>query len=146
MKISQTTFRFIVIAIPLALISITLLAHRVQKMKTSTDDFENAIVTLTAENFNEFINEKLVLVDFWAPWCYPCRLQNPILEELNNETEKKYRIGKLNVDENASISKAYGITSIPTLLIFKEGKVVDRLQGLHQKDQLKAILLKHSAE
>lgn len=106
-------------------------------------DKDKKIVTLTTENFDEFVKGKLVLVDFWASWCYPCRLQNPILEEVNQEIGNKVSIGKVNVDENRSLSTTYGITSIPTLLFFKKGTVVERLVGLQQKDVLLTKLKSH---
>jgi thioredoxin 1 len=115
-----------------------------QNNNEKTDKTATDIVTLTSENFNEFINGNLVIVDFWAAWCYPCRLQNPILEEVNKEANGKFQIGKLNVDDHASVSRTYGITSIPTLIVFKEGKVVERLSGLQQKNQLIAVMAKHS--
>ncbi len=101
------------------------------------------IEILTTDNFDAFVQGKLVLVDFWATWCHPCRLQGPILDEVNSEIGDKVKIGKVNVDENKMLSKTFGIASIPTLLIFKKGQVVERLQGLQQKDQLIAVLKKH---
>ena len=75
-----------------------------------------------------------VLVDFWAPWCAPCRVTGPIIEELANEYEtSKIKIGKVNVDENPSAAGKYGIMSIPTVLIFKNGKVVDQIVGSRPK-------------
>jgi len=115
-----------------------------QNKKGKTDKTNSDIVTLTTDNFNEFINGKLVIVDFWAAWCYPCRLQNPILEDVNKEANGTFQIGKLNVDDYGSVSKTYGITSIPTLIVFKEGKVVERLSGLQQKNQLIAVMAKHT--
>lgn len=109
----------------------------------SSKDKNRKIETLTTENFDDFVQGKIVLIDFWASWCYPCRLQNPILEEVNTEIGDKVKIGKVNVDENKMLSSTYGITSIPTLLIFKKGKVVERLSGLQQKDPLIATLKKH---
>jgi thioredoxin 1 len=103
----------------------------------------NKIETLNSDNFDDFVKDKLVLVDFWASWCYPCRLQNPILDEVNTEMGNKVKIGKVNVDENRMLSNTYGIVSIPTLLVFKKGKVVERLSGLQQKPQLVATLQKH---
>ncbi|MFZ5391521.1 MAG: thioredoxin [Patescibacteria group bacterium] len=85
-----------------------------------------------------------ILVDFWAPWCGPCRMQGPIVEELAKETDKdKAKVAKLNVDENPVSAGQYNVMSIPTLLIFKNGQVVERFVGVQSKDVLKNALAKH---
>lgn len=88
-------------------------------------------------------SDKVVLVDFWAAWCGPCRMVAPIVEELASDLEGKAVIGKLDVDNNPSVSSALGIRNIPTLLIFKGGKVVDKQVGVAPKEALLAKLEAH---
>ncbi len=81
--------------------------------------------------------ESPVVVDFWAPWCGPCRMVSPIVEELSNEYSGKVRFAKMNTDDNEATASLYGIWSIPTLIIFKDGKEINRLVGFAPKEQLK---------
>ena len=81
-----------------------------------------------------------VLVDYWAPWCGPCRLIAPVLDQLAAESQGRYRIAKLNVDENPQVASRYQIASIPTMLIFKDGKIVDRLIGVQPKQAIEERL------
>ena len=96
------------------------------------------ILTLDEKNFKkEVLEDKgLILVDFWAPWCGPCRVVGPILEEFAKEYEGKLKVAKLNVDEAGSVAGRYGIMSIPTLIIFKNGEVKKQLVGIQPKDVL----------
>ena len=98
---------------------------------------------ITDDNFKEKVSSNLIMVDFWAPWCAPCRMIAPILEEIHDEMQGKASIVKLNVDENPQVSQEYGITSIPTLLIFKNGEMVDRNVGGAAKEHYKSLLTKH---
>lgn len=95
-------------------------------------------VTLTDQNFSTEVlqNQEPVLVDFWAPWCGPCRIVGPIVEEIAQEFTGKVKVGKLNVDENSATAQKYGVMSIPTLAIFKNGEVVDQLIGAHPKEAI----------
>ena len=90
------------------------------------------------------VKDKVVLVDFWAPWCGPCMMQGPILDELAGEVGDSAVIAKVNVDENNELAGQYGIMSIPALKIFKNGELVGELMGVHQKDQLKEEIEKYS--
>lgn len=95
-------------------------------------------ITITDNNFDEVVmkSDKPVLVDFWAEWCGPCRMVGPIVEELSKEYDGKAVIGKLDVDSNPNVSMQFGIRNIPTLLIFKNGQVVDKQVGVAPKNVL----------
>jgi thioredoxin 1 len=90
--------------------------------------------------FPFLIKEGLVLADFWAPWCGPCRMIAPVLEEIDSEMSNKVRIVKLNVDENPETAKAYGVMSIPTLILFKSGVAVDKVIGFQPKENLTELI------
>ncbi|HHS12734.1 MAG TPA: thioredoxin [bacterium] len=99
-------------------------------------------ITLTDANFkSEVLESKVpVLVDFWASWCGPCRMVGPIVEEIADEYDGKARVGKVNTEENATITGEYGIISIPTLIFFKDGKPVDQIIGAVPKEAIKKKL------
>ncbi len=96
----------------------------------------------TDQNFDQEVlkNDKLVLVDFWAPWCGPCQMMGPIIEELAKEMVNEVKVGKLNVDENSKTAEEFSIMSIPALKIFKNGKVVKDFIGVQAKETLKDAL------
>ncbi len=92
-------------------------------------------------DFDNVLNGgKPVFVDFWAPWCGPCRIIGPIVEELAPNYEGKAVITKLNVDDNPMVAQRYGVTSIPTLMMFKDGKLVDRMVGAAPKNALQNFI------
>ena len=96
---------------------------------------------ITDATFEAETKEGLVLVDFWATWCGPCRMQAPILEQLSQElSEDELKILKMDVDENPETARAFGIMSIPTLLFKKDGQVVKQVAGVHTAAQIKAII------
>jgi thioredoxin 1 len=104
-----------------------------------------SIVHLTDDTFDEGIKKAVgpVLVDFWAAWCGPCKMIAPSLEQLATELNGKVTVAKVNVDENGDLSNRFGIRSIPTLLVFKDGRVVDQVVGAVPKEQLRRLLDKH---
>ena len=107
----------------------------------------NGILTLTDDNFDEQIKKMSgpVLVDFWAAWCGPCKMIAPSLEQLAGEMEGRATVAKVNVDENGDVANRFGIRSIPTLMIFKEGRVVDQIVGALPKEQIRRMMEKHLA-
>ena len=107
----------------------------------ATDD----ILTLTASNFDDETRKGSgpILVDFWAEWCGPCRMVAPVLEQIALDYKGRARVGKVNVDEHSGIASRYGVQSIPTLLLFKQGKVVEQYIGATSKDVLTKLIDKH---
>ena len=103
-----------------------------------------ALQEITDSNFKTETSQGLVLVDFWAEWCGPCRMVAPVLEELSKEMSEKVAIKKLNVDDNQGTAQMLGIQSIPTLIVFKNGEMVDRVLGALPKTQIKNLIERHT--
>ena len=121
--------------------------RELMKKAGETEEKKSALnkpIELTDAKFREMIhNHPLVVVDCWAPWCAPCRMVAPILEELAREYAGRISFGKLNVDENQSVALEHQIMSIPTLLVFKNGKLVDRIIGAMPKKILEPKITQH---
>jgi thioredoxin 1 len=102
----------------------------------------NAVVYATDASFDTDIlkSDIAVLVDYWAPWCGPCKMIAPVLEELSSELGESVKIAKVNVDDNPMSAGQYGVMSIPTLVLFKDGQPVDKVVGFQSKDQLKNLI------
>ena len=101
-----------------------------------------AVVTVTGDNFDTAVlkSDRPVLVDFWASWCGPCRMVSPIVEELGNESDGRYRVGKINVDEQPDLAERYNVMSIPTLIVFKNGEPAQTTVGVQSKQDILSML------
>ena len=130
--------RVLIIVAVVILLLAALVVYSRYKLKNmpKVEDHEKIII-LTDKNFNQQIKGKVVLVDFWAIWCAPCRLMAPALNDLASElTDNKYRVGKVDVDANRGLAQKYNIRSIPTSVIFKDGQEVARIVGVKPKATL----------
>ncbi|MDF2645234.1 MULTISPECIES: thioredoxin [unclassified Paenibacillus] len=101
-----------------------------------------SVKQISDATFNNEIEAGTVLVDFWAPWCGPCKIIAPILDELSAEIGDAAKIVKINVDDNPESASKYNVMSIPTLLVFKDGQLVDQMVGVQPKEKLKAVIEK----
>ena len=101
-----------------------------------------AVITITAENFEaEVMNSEIpVLVDFWAAWCGPCQMQGPVVDQAAEQLAGKLKVGKLNVDEQGELAQKYGVMSIPTLILFKDGQAVKKEVGFHSLEEISEMI------
>lgn len=123
-----------------------LAATNIDSSYNSTSDVQiNTPITLTDYNFDEMTRKySFLVVDFWAPWCGPCKMVSPVIDQLAFELGGKVVFGKLNVDENPTVASLFGIQSIPTLMIFKNGTAVDGIMGAASKAQILATISKYN--
>ncbi|MBE7034995.1 MAG: thioredoxin [Ruminococcaceae bacterium] len=103
-----------------------------------------AVVTLTQENFKQTVLEadKPVLVDFWASWCGPCRMVSPLIDQLAEDYAGKAVVGKVNIDEQGPLAMDYNVMTIPTIIVFKNGEIIDQVSGAYPKAHFEAMLQK----
>ena len=102
------------------------------------------VITLTEDNFDKKIDSGIVLVDFWATWCPPCRMESPIIENISSEMLGKINVYKIDIDESPAIAVKFNVQSIPTLIIFKDGKLAEQFVGFTQKEDIIAAIIKIS--
>lgn len=105
----------------------------------------NEPLKITTDNFAQLVEAaaKPILVDFWAAWCMPCRMLAPTIDEIAQEMDEKLLVGKVNVDNSPELSAKFSVMSIPTLILFSEGKAVDKMVGVNSKDDIMAMVDRH---
>lgn len=130
------TFLIVLLIVIGAFVILNIYARRKIKNMPKVAD-SNKIITLTDKNFNQQIKNKRVLVDFWAEWCGPCKMMAPILNELAEELPEGQAVGKLNVEEYQSMAQKFQVRGIPTMILFENGKEINRFVGVKTKDFLK---------
>jgi thioredoxin 1 len=112
----------------------------------NSEQANNQPMTVTDDTFHKAVQTNyLLVVDFWAPWCAPCRMVGPIIEALSAEYTGKAAFGKMNVDENQMVPSSFGIMSIPTIILFNHGKEVERLVGAYPKAHIEAMIKRYLA-
>ena len=127
----------LIIAVAVLAVLAIMVIRSYNKMKNAPAIKESELIEhLTAQNFANKTKNGVVLVDFWADWCMPCKMMAPILNDVAEESGGKARVYKLNVDEQQQVAARYGIRNIPTLILYKNGKEVERIIGVKQKDYI----------
>ena len=119
---------------------------KLQQIMNEKELLKNIKIPLNLDdsNFTQTINKfPLLLVDFWAPWCGPCRMMSPLIDQIGKEYMGKLVVGKVNVDENPTISRQFGISSIPTLILFKRGQAVNKIIGSVTKNKIDEMVRMH---
>ena len=130
------TFLIVLLLVIASFVILNIYARRKIKNMPKVADSDK-IITLTDKNFNQQIKNKRVLVDFWAEWCGPCKMMAPILNELAEELPEGQAVGKLNVEEYQSMAQKFQVRGIPTMILFENGREINRFVGVKTKDFLK---------
>lgn len=133
----------IITGIFILLLSIYIYNIKLKLKKISHTTDHPKIITLTDQNFKHQVKDKLILIDFWANWCMPCRMMIPVLNDLANEIDDNTCIGKINVEEHQQLAQKFNIRNIPTLLLLKNGKEINRYTGVKSKDFLLKQIKNH---
>ena len=131
------------VLIVIAAFIFVIISNNIGKSNNNEEGSNKNIITLTDANFQSTINSGVTMVDFWAKWCGPCKIQSPIVEKIAEEMGDKVKIAKMDTDKNPNIPENYQITSIPTIMIFKDVNLVETFVGVQQKDILINAIKKH---
>ncbi len=134
----------IIIGIIISMLVILYVLARLKMKSTPAVADSDKILTLTDMNFQHQTKNKLVLVDFWASWCAPCRIMAPVLNEVADELPDNSHVGKVNVEQFQSLAQKFKVRNIPTMILFKNGKEIDRFVGVKSKDFLLQMISKNN--